>query len=36
MWTKIGTATTSARTILIDYIGVRIRRPLDREILIYS
>lgn len=36
MFTKIGTATTTARTILIDYIGVRIRRPLEREILIYS
>lgn len=36
MWTKIGTASVSARTILIDYIGVRIRRPLEREILIYS
>ena len=31
-----GTATTVTKTVLIDYIGVRIQMPLDREILLLS
>lgn len=36
MFTKTGSTSVNARTILIDYIAVRIRRPLQREILIHS
>jgi len=33
---KTVTATASARLIFLDYIGIRIRRPVAREILIFS
>lgn len=34
--TKAGTATTAARLLLVDYIGARIRRQCNREILLFS
>jgi len=33
---KTVTATATARLIFVDYIGIRIRRPVAREILIFS
>jgi hypothetical protein len=33
---KITTTSTTARLLFIDYMGCRVRRELNREILLYS